>query len=208
MITRMELEGTLGRRREYGRTIKGGKMNERKDEEFYYNLDDEFIDDNELVNNESMHKDFSQQELQNTEDDLEKFYNKFEFLSNDEINNFSSVLKARKRKRMDAELISDPKISEKCTQLEKAVKERKDGAINGIMSEIALRLKGNIQSADCDWSKYKEEIYLKLERIFNHADRSILKQVLKSFVAKQNTKDEMNNLSDMLFRYIEMKKIK
>ena len=57
-------------------------------------------------------------------------------------------MKARKRKRMDAEQISDPKISEKCSQLEKAVKERKDGSINGIMSEIALRLKGNIQSAD------------------------------------------------------------
>lgn len=73
------------------------------------------------------------------------------------------------------------------------------------MHEIALRVKGSIQSAECDWSKYKEEIYLKLQRIFKQSDRKKIKQVLKCFVGKQNTKDEMNNLSDMLLRYIEMK---
>lgn len=200
----MELEGTLGMRREYGRTTQGGKINEQKDEEYYYNLDDEFIDDNELVNNESIHKDFSQHELIN-EDDHQKFYEKFEFLTHSEIKNYSSYLKAKKRKRMEDEEISDPKINEKWVQLEKAVHESKDGTINGIMHEIALRLKGSIQSNDWDWSKYKEEIYLKLQRIFKQ-DRSKIKQIIKSFVEKQNKKDEMNNLSDMLFRYIEMKK--
>jgi len=45
LITRIEQEGTLGKRREYGRATKGKKMNEERDQEFYYNLDDDFIDD-------------------------------------------------------------------------------------------------------------------------------------------------------------------
>lgn len=140
MITRMELEGTLGKRREYGRTTKGGKINEERDQEFYYNLDDEFIDDGELVNNESMNKDFSQQEIVHPDDDLDRFYHSFEFLPCSKIEKFSENVKARKRKRMEDEQISDPKINEKMVQLEKAVQENKDGAINYILQEIALKL--------------------------------------------------------------------
>lgn len=123
MITQLELDGTLGTRGDYGRTVKGGKINEGKDEEYYYNLDDEFIDDNELVNNESMHKDFSQVEVQNLDD----FYDTFEFLPCNTIEKFSEIIKARKRQRIEDEQIDDPKINEKCNQLEKAVKENKDG---------------------------------------------------------------------------------
>lgn len=79
MITRLELEGTIGRRREYGRKTKGFKINEERDEEYYYNLDDDFIDDKDLINNESMNRDFSQQEFHN-EEDVETFYKNFEFL--------------------------------------------------------------------------------------------------------------------------------
>lgn len=124
MITRMELDGTLGKRRDYGRATVQGKFNEKRDEEYYYNLDDEFIDDNALMNNDSMLKDFSQQELINGEDDIEKYYNQFEFLTDGQMKNYSSVLKAKKRKRLEDEQISDPKINEKLVQLEKAVNEK------------------------------------------------------------------------------------
>lgn len=202
MITRMELEGTLGRRREYGRTTKGGKINEERDEEFYYNLDDEFIDDGELVNNESMHQIFSQQEI-NAEDDLEKFYQSFEFLPCNKIEKLSENIQARKRKRMEDEQISDPKINEKMLQLEKAVHENKDGTINNILQELALKLKGDNEGADKEFVKYKDEIYLKLQRIFKEGERSKIEFILDLFNKKQDAKDEMNHLSDLLFRYIE-----
>lgn len=202
MITRMELEGTLGKRREYGRTTKGGKINEERDEEYYYNLDDEFIDDNDLVNNESMHKDFSQNEIQNDED-LDKFYNNFEFLPTNTIEKFSENIKARKRKRMEDEKISDPKINEKMAQLEKAVNENKDGTINFVLQEVALKLQEDKENTDSDWLKYKDEIYLKLQRIFKEADRSKIEYILDLFCQKQDAKDEMNRLSYMLYRYIE-----
>ena len=140
MITRMELEGTLGKRREYGRTIKGGKINEERDQEYYYNLDDEFIDDNEIINNESMHRDFSQQEP--VESDVENY----EFLPSEQLQQLGENIQARKRKRMEDEQISDVKIDEKMSQLEKAVKENKDGTINVLLQEIALKLKGSIES--------------------------------------------------------------
>jgi len=186
MITRMELEGTLGKRREYGRTTKGGKINEQKDEEYFYNLDDEFIDDAELVNNESMNKDFSQHELANGDESIEKFYNNFEFLPCNKIKNFSDTIKAKKRKRMEDEQISDQKINDKMSQLEKAVHENKDGPINYIMQEISLKLKSGNQNSDSDWLKYKEEIYLRLQRIFKESNRSKILQILNSFVEKQN----------------------
>lgn len=140
MITRMELEGTLGKRREYGRTVKGGKLNEERDQEFYYNLDDEFIDDNEIINNESMHRDFSQQEL--VESDIENY----EFLPSEQLQQLGENIQARKRKRMEDEQISDIRIDEKMSQLEKAVKENKDGMINILLQEVALKLKGNSES--------------------------------------------------------------
>jgi hypothetical protein len=140
MITRMELEGTLGKRREYGRTVKGGKINEERDQEFFYNLDDEFIDDNEIVNNESKHIDFSQQEL--AESDIENY----EFLPSEQLQQLGDNIQARKRKRMEDEQISDVKIDEKMGQLEKAFKENKDGAINILLQEVALKIKGNFES--------------------------------------------------------------
>jgi hypothetical protein len=140
MITRMELEGTLGKRREYGRTVKGRKLNEERDQEFYYNLDDEFIDDNEIINNESMHRDFSQQEL--VESDIENY----EFLTCGQLQKLGDNIQARKRKRFEDEQISDIRIDEKMSQLEKAVRENKDGMINILLQEVALKLKGNLES--------------------------------------------------------------
>ena len=172
MITRMELEGTLGKRREYGRKTKGGKINEERDEEFYYNLDDDFIDDGELVNNESMNRDFSQQEFNNDNDaDLDKFYHNFEFLPWETISKFSETIKARKRKRMEDEEISDEKINEKMALLEKAVHENKDGSINIYMQEIALKLNDENNNSDSEWVRYREEILLKLQRIFKEVNR-------------------------------------
>lgn len=202
MITRMELEGTLGKRREYGRTTQGGKINEERDEEYYYNLDDEFIDDNELVNNESMHKDFSQNDI-HMDDDVERFYQNFQFLGPNEIENLSKNVIQRKRQRMEDEQIADMKIAEKMMQLEKAVKENKDGTINYIMQEVALKLRDERENSESEWLKYREEIYLKLQRIFNEGDRAIINTILDLFCKKQDAKDEMNKLSDMLFRYIE-----
>jgi hypothetical protein len=109
MITRMELDGTLGKQREYGRTTKGKKLNEGKDEEYYYNLDDDFIDDQELNKNESNFKDFSQHEVINNNDQDEEF----EFLPGDQIHYYSEIVKERKRKRLEAEEIDDEKIKEK-----------------------------------------------------------------------------------------------
>lgn len=172
MITRMELEGTLGKRREYGRKTKGGKINEERDEEYYYNLDDDFIDDGELVNNESMNRDFSQHEFNyDWDNDLDKFYQNFEFLSCSTIEKFSESIKARKRKRMEDEEISDLKINDKMSQLEKAVHENKDGAINYLMQEIALKIKDERDNSDSEWVKYREEIFLKLQRIFKEVNR-------------------------------------
>lgn len=93
MITRMELDGTLGKQREYGRKTQGKKLNEGKDEEYYYNLDDDFIDDQELNNNESNLKDFSQHEVINNNDQDEEF----EFLPGDQIHNYSEIVKERKK---------------------------------------------------------------------------------------------------------------
>ena len=49
MIARLELEGTLATRKEIGRSEKGRKYNQEKDADVFYDLDDKFIDDNELM---------------------------------------------------------------------------------------------------------------------------------------------------------------
>mmetsp|Transcript_4210 Transcript_4210/g.5129 ORF Transcript_4210/g.5129 Transcript_4210/m.5129 type:complete len:83 (-) Transcript_4210:289-537(-) len=82
---------------------------------------------------------------------------------------------------MEDEIISDLKIDEKMGQLEKAVKENKDGTINVLMQEIALKLQDDKENPDSDWIKFREEIYLKLQRIFKEADKSKIDQVLNLF---------------------------
>ena len=201
MITRIELDGTLGKRREYGRKTEGKKMNEERDQEFYYNLDDAFIDDGEIVNNESMNRDFSQQE--HLEDDLGRFLLNFEFLPSDKLQKYGENIQARKRKRMEDEQISDERINDKMEQLEKAIHENKDGTINTLIQEIAFKLKGTGETNDNEWLKYKNEICLKLQRIFKEKDKYKIDELLSLFIKKKKSKEKMNNLSDMLFRYIE-----
>ena len=58
MIARLEMEGTLGRAAEYGRkegTRSGKKINVDRDKEALYDLDDPFIDDNDVVMEDNQH---------------------------------------------------------------------------------------------------------------------------------------------------------
>ena len=57
--------------------------------------------------------------------------------------------------------------------------------------------------ADKEWHKYKTQIYLKLQRMFKEADISKIDEMMEIFRTKQAAKDEMNQLSDMLFRFVE-----
>lgn len=78
------------------------------------------------------------------------------------------------------------------------------GAINTLLQEIALKLRWEDDTpADKDWYKYKTQIYLKLQRMFKEADINKIDEMMKIFRKKQAAKDEMNQLSDMLFRFIE-----
>lgn len=61
----------------------------------------------------------------------------------------------------------------------------------------------NNKGNDSEYVKYKDEIYLKLQRIFKEVDRKKIEYILKLLSKKQDMKDEMNHLSDMLYRYIE-----
>ena len=77
------------------------------------------------------------------------------------------------------------------------------GKINTILQEIALKLQENTETQAKDWLKYKHEIYLKLMRIFKETDRTRIDQLIDIFCRKQQAKDEMNHLSELLFNYIQ-----
>jgi hypothetical protein len=97
MIARLDQEGTLGQRKEIGRTEKGSKFNHDKEREAFYDLDDEFIDDEEMNNQDSMSHVIPHQEFfSNIEEANEKFFEKFKFVPNDKIKDMGNFLKQLK----------------------------------------------------------------------------------------------------------------
>eukprot|EP00344_Euplotes_crassus_P010080 CAMPEP_0197008612 /NCGR_PEP_ID=MMETSP1380-20130617/46068_1 /TAXON_ID=5936 /ORGANISM="Euplotes crassus, Strain CT5" /LENGTH=177 /DNA_ID=CAMNT_0042429301 /DNA_START=15 /DNA_END=548 /DNA_ORIENTATION=+ len=88
-------------------------------------------------------------------------------------------------------------------QLENSIKENKDGTLNTLLQEIALKLMSDDDNEPNEYQNFREEILLKLQRMFKEKDRDKIEYVLNLFVKKQDAKETMNSLSDMLFRYIE-----
>ena len=100
MISRLEMEGTLAEQKSIGRTEKGKRFNCEREREDYYDLDDNFIDDEEaLLCNDSMSQLIQprQPSSVNPEEELSKFYDRFKFLPVDEVKNEMENIQARKR---------------------------------------------------------------------------------------------------------------
>lgn len=204
MISRLEMEGTLAEQKSIGRTEKGKRFNCEREREDYYDLDDNFIDDEEaLLCNDSMSQLIQPRQPSsiNPEEELSKFYDRFKFLPVDEVKNEMENIQARKRQRIEKEKISDEKITEKMKQLEKAVHEGKEGARNQLLSDIAHKLLISKDPRN-EWKNFESQIMLKLERILQVRSSQKVEELLELFKNKQEQKEAMNKSSELLYQYI------